>query len=63
MKLWLILLVAGAALEISHARVVSGNASFSIEGTLANMDELTGANLRLGIILLVVAAYLYFKRK
>ena len=62
MKLWLILLVAGAALEISHARVFSGDASTSIEGTLANIDELSGANLRVGIILLAAAAYFYFKR-
>lgn len=69
MKLWIILLAAGAALELSHYRVVSGtaggdpNSVSSIEGTLANFDELTGPHLRLGIVLLAAAAYLYFKRK
>jgi len=69
MKLWMILLAAGAALEIAHHRVFSGaaggdsNSVASIEGTLANLDETTGANLRLSFILFGLAAFLYFRRR
>ena len=59
----MILGAAGAALEFAHARVTSGNASTSIEGTLANWDELTGPTLRVGLILLAIAAFLYFRRR
>jgi hypothetical protein len=69
MKLWLMLLVAGIVLELAHSRVSSGaagsdsNTIASLEGTLSNLDEVTGQSLRVGFVLIAVAAFLYLRGK
>lgn len=62
---WLIL--GAAALEFSHAQVASGaaathgNTVASLEGQLANVDEITGANLHLGYILGAIGIWMLVK--
>lgn len=69
MKLSILLMVVGAAFEFAHSRVKSGGAAgdpnvvASIEGTLANLSEITGASLRAGLILFAVGAYLMVRGK
>lgn len=59
------LIAVAAALEYSHYQVTSGTVGTGtlaqIEGTLANFDELTGANLHLGYILGIVGVYLLIR--
>lgn len=61
---WL-LVGAAAVLEYSHMQVTSGTTATgtlaTIEGQLANLDELTGANLRLSFVLAAIGIYLIVK--
>jgi hypothetical protein len=65
-SLGLVLLVAGVLLELAYSRVTSGTAATdsntlaTVEGQLANLDVLTGTTARVGLIALLVGAYVYF---
>lgn len=62
------MLGAGLALEWAHSRVRSGaaggdsNTLATIEGQLANLDEIAGPNLRVGLLLIAIAVFLFFYR-
>jgi hypothetical protein len=64
MKLSHVLIGAAILLELAHWRVTSGNTDASlagIEGALANFDEVTGPNLRVGYILGAIGLYMAVK--
>ena len=64
MKHSILLIAAGAALELAHSRVFSGaaggdsNTLAMVEGKLANLDEVLGSSLRVGLLLLVLGVFL-----
>jgi hypothetical protein len=63
-----LIIAAGVALEWANSRVTSGasaadgNTMASIEGQLANLDQVTGSTLRLGLVLIVFAVFWLFYR-
>lgn len=61
---WL-LIGAAVVLEYSHMQVMAGTTATgtlaSIEGQLANIDELTGANFRVSFVLAAIGIYMLVK--